>query len=124
MARNAWRACPTPGCPQMVHGPGRCTTCAKEAERKRGTAHQRGYDARHRSAKERLLADLRRDLAAGRPPWTCARCEQPMTPEQDLQHGHSRDRVTNPGLRADRLEHAHCNLSAGGRLGAAITNSR
>jgi len=124
MPRNRWRACPTPGCPQMVHGPGRCATCAREAEQRRGSAYRRGYDKAHNDTRAKLIAELARDIARGRPAWTCARCEQPMTPEQELQAGHTRDRYFDPTARADRLEHAHCNTSAGGRLGAAITNAR
>lgn len=43
---RAKRVCSTPGCPELTDT-GRCPACRLEAERKRGTARQRGYDRRH-----------------------------------------------------------------------------
>lgn len=42
---RALRSCPTAGCPNLTSG-GRCETCATKADRRRGTARQRGYDGR------------------------------------------------------------------------------
>lgn len=44
---HAKHRCPTVTCPNITSG-GRCATCAAKAERRRGTAAQRGYDSRHR----------------------------------------------------------------------------
>jgi len=44
--RRAASVCPTPGCPAITAG-GRCDTCARAAEAKRGTARQRGYGSQH-----------------------------------------------------------------------------
>ncbi|MFE7869748.1 hypothetical protein ACFUYE_05285 [Micromonospora humida] len=55
---RALKACPTIGCPELVTT-GRCPDCRAEAEARRGTARQRGYDGKH----ERLFRDkvLRRN---------------------------------------------------------------
>ncbi len=45
--RNSWRVCSQPGCPEFAEGGGRCPGCKAEAERKRGTARQRGYRGLH-----------------------------------------------------------------------------
>lgn len=44
MPRQAgWRVCSTPGCPEFSQG-GKCDGCRSEAEARRGSARQRGYD--------------------------------------------------------------------------------
>lgn len=48
MPRRAGKVCSTPGCPELVPaGQGRCDECARKAERKRGSARDRGYDRAH-----------------------------------------------------------------------------
>lgn len=42
------RPCAAPGCPALVRGERRCPRHRAELERARGTATQRGYDARWR----------------------------------------------------------------------------
>ncbi|GIH70325.1 hypothetical protein [Sphaerimonospora thailandensis] len=59
MAR-AQTVCTTPGCPNLCAG-GRCDGCKAEAEKRRGTASQRGYGSRHRDRFRRAV--LRRDPA-------------------------------------------------------------
>jgi 5-methylcytosine-specific restriction protein A len=54
MAR-AMSVCSTPSCPQLVEGSGRCTKCKAEAEKKRGTASQRGYDSSWRRVRAAYL---------------------------------------------------------------------
>lgn len=49
--------CGQPGCPELVRGASRCPTHEKKRDRERGTAHQRGYDARWRKYRERYLAE-------------------------------------------------------------------
>ena len=44
---KALKVCSTKGCPELVPE-GRCPTCQANAEQQRGTAAQRGYDAKHR----------------------------------------------------------------------------
>jgi 5-methylcytosine-specific restriction protein A len=46
--RGGWRVCTTPGCPEFTQH-GRCDGCRAEAEKKRGTAQQRGYGREHRT---------------------------------------------------------------------------
>lgn len=53
---RALKVCSTAGCPALVPA-GRCGECSGEAEAKRGTAAQRGYDARWRRTR---AAQLRR----------------------------------------------------------------
>lgn len=68
------RACPG-GCGALVER-GRCPACARLVEQRRGTAAQRGYDARWRRLRERYL---RRLVAAGVAPVCGARL--PGAPE-------------------------------------------
>jgi hypothetical protein len=75
-----------------------------EAARK-PSARQRGYDAEHDRTRAHLLP-----LAYGKP---CPRCGQPMLPGQALDLGHRVARAVDPHCRADRMEHASCNRSAG-----------
>ena len=44
---HALKTCSTPGCPELVTS-GRCPHCHAQAEQQRGTAAERGYDAKHR----------------------------------------------------------------------------
>ncbi|WP_293784123.1 HNH endonuclease [uncultured Aeromicrobium sp.] len=55
---------------------------------------------------------------------TCWRCHKPIKGTPDA--GHIIDRMAGGTYTLDNLlpEHPHCNRSAGGRLGAMITNSR
>lgn len=51
---RAMRICPTAGCPEITAG-GRCPACLTRAERRRGTASQRGYDGRWRTRRAAYL---------------------------------------------------------------------
>lgn len=88
----------------------RCTEHRRLYEQHRRpmpSARARGYDARHQAIRAMLLP-----LAYGKP---CPRCGEPMLRGQDLDLGHPPDapRVTHPGSRGQRIEHARCNRSAG-----------
>ncbi|MEJ7795542.1 MAG: hypothetical protein WKF50_08315 [Nocardioides sp.] len=48
----------------------------------------------------------------------CPRCGKIMLRGQELQLGHSEDLALNPYSKGDQIEHADCNQSAGGKLGA------
>jgi hypothetical protein len=98
-----------PGCPQTRQTGAYCVRHARSADTARGRRQTRGYDATHDAIRRRLLAQLRINEAAGAPPPLCARCEQPLTSDQNLDAGHSQDLRVNPAARADRLEHAVCN---------------
>lgn len=50
------RPCAQPGCPALVQK-GRCGTHAKQQDRQRGTAQERGYDARWRAARAVFLGE-------------------------------------------------------------------
>lgn len=56
MPTSAPRPCGQPGCRALVRGRARCAEHERKREQERGTAHQRGYDARWRKAR---LAYLR-----------------------------------------------------------------
>lgn len=71
------------------------------------------YGADH----QRRVAHLKQTLVPGTP---CRRCGLPMYPWQDLDGGHDVEVLWNPASRADALEHAHCNRSAGGQVGNRI----
>jgi 5-methylcytosine-specific restriction protein A len=51
---HAKRICSTPGCPEITDG-GRCPTCTTRSEQRRGSAAQRGYDARWRAKRAAYL---------------------------------------------------------------------
>lgn len=53
----ASRICTWPNCPQIVDGGGRCDQHQRDAERHRGTAHQRGYGTTaHQAFRRDVLA--------------------------------------------------------------------
>lgn len=54
MPRSRWKVCSRPGCPELTQA-GRCDGCAREADRSRGTAAERGYDARWRRTRAAFL---------------------------------------------------------------------
>ncbi len=60
-------------------------------------------------------------------PLPCWRCGRPVTDDQAWHVGHLTDRALG-GHTTDRSnqwpEHARCNTSAGGKLGAAIAHAR
>jgi 5-methylcytosine-specific restriction protein A len=45
--RAGWRVCSRPGCGEFTDQGGRCPDCRAAAEKKRGTARQRGYSREH-----------------------------------------------------------------------------
>ena len=52
----ALKPCSTPGCPDLV-AKGRCAECSKAADKRRGTATERGYTSPgHRAFREEVLA--------------------------------------------------------------------
>ena len=64
MAR-ALKVCSTPGCPELVPaGRSRCYACARQADRARGTARQRGYGREH-------ARRFRKAVLAANPLCTC-----------------------------------------------------
>jgi len=89
----------------------RCPGCtsarARVRDAVRGSSAERGYDAAHRRRRAELLPK-----AYGQP---CARCGLPVLPGQALDAGHSTSLAHDPSSKADRIEHALCNRSAGGR---------
>lgn len=84
------------------------------ALRKRSTA-ERGYGHQHRLYRE----NLRPLVESGRA--VCNRCGLPVDPLRDEWHvDHADDRR---GYQRNPIAHASCNMSAGGRKGAARTNA-
>lgn len=67
-----------------------------------------------------------RALWAARLPLPCRRCGRPVHPGQRWQVGHVIDRARGGSdhLENQWPEHAYCNESAGGKLGAARSNAR
>ncbi len=76
------------------------------------------YRGDHQSTRKRALELLRDGIDR------CWRCGKPMYSWQKLNWGH----VTDLALGGDRqhraLEHARCNLSAGGTLSLQLQNAR
>jgi hypothetical protein len=79
----------------------------------KASATARGYGYTH----QKLRAQWEPKVATGN--LTCPRCTKPILPGQPWQLGHTDDRTGYNGP-----EHARCNLSAGGRAGAAVTNGQ
>jgi hypothetical protein len=73
----------------------------------------RGYGAPHVAVRARYACLVDAGEAV------CARCGIPILPGDEWDLGHSEDRSSYTGP-----EHSRCNRSAGGRNGAAVTNSR
>jgi len=97
------RVCSVPGCPVLCSG-GRCPSCAKDADKARGTSTQRGYGTKHineRAKWARIIA---------RTPVSCARCHGPITSADEWQLDHNDDRTGYLGP-----SHKGCNLSAAGK---------
>lgn len=72
------RACTTPGCPNVSYG-GKCTSCRKQADQRRGSAHARGYGRRWTETSRLLRRTTLRycgDRMPGAPPTTDSRCPQ------------------------------------------------
>jgi 5-methylcytosine-specific restriction protein A len=85
---RALKVCSTPGCPNLTPR-GRCGTHTREADKARGSRHERGYDQRH---------DRFRDDVLQRDP-ICVRCH--AAPSQHADHHpislrELRDRGLNP----------------------------
>lgn len=51
---RAFKVCSTPGCPELVDR-GRCATHTQQAERRRGSARDRGYDHAHETRFRRAV---------------------------------------------------------------------
>lgn len=54
--RTSWRVCSRPGCGEFTDQGGRCPDCRAKAEKKRGTARQRGYDRAWEQTRAAYLA--------------------------------------------------------------------
>lgn len=77
------------------------------------------------SASSKARAQCRVQLKRG--PVACAKCGREITkdtPESEWDAGHVTDRALGMGGHAVTPEHKTCNRSAGGKIGAAITNAR
>lgn len=64
--RNAWTVCSQPGCPEYTQQ-GRCEEHRRKAERRRGSARQRGYGGQHETR-------FRPGVLARDPHCRCAGC--------------------------------------------------
>lgn len=53
-ARKGMRVCTAPGCGILTRG-GRCSDCDQTADKARGNATERGYDAAHRAFRAKVL---------------------------------------------------------------------
>lgn len=70
MTKTKWRVCNVPGCPEFTQA-SKCDAHRREAEARRGSARERGYDAEHERRFRRPV--LQRD-----PTCVCT----------DVDHGH------------------------------------
>jgi hypothetical protein len=95
-------------CPELTTAR-RCAACAHEAEVRRGSRQQRGYDAGHERERERW----RPHVEAGQVDCHAHVCLMPIKriligARWDLGHTDDRTAWTGP-------EHRRCNRAAGGR---------
>lgn len=108
------KRCPATHCPQLIPRTTRyCTTHTRAYEQARGTSSQRGYDAGHRRTRDQEATRVATLTVH------CHRCGLLILPTEPWDLGHSDDRKTYLGP-----EHAGCNRSHGGALGARIRNER
>lgn len=92
---RALKTCSVPGCPELVPS-GRCAQHRREAEQRRGTARQRGYDRAHeRRFRQAVLA------------------RDPLCVCQDHGHGHG-PRCLTPSTVADHWPRSRRELVAAG----------
>ncbi|MFF3867365.1 hypothetical protein [Micromonospora sp. NPDC001898] len=73
----------------------------------------RGYGHAHQKLREQWRPKVDAGLV------DCAKCDQPINPGDPWDLGHTDDRTAYTGPECQ-----HCNRSAGGRNGAAVTNGK
>lgn len=78
----------------------------------RPTTGARGYGMAHQRERKRWERRVEAGLV------DCARCKEPIVPGRPWDLGHNDERTAWSGP-----EHRVCNRRAGGRNGAAVTNS-
>jgi 5-methylcytosine-specific restriction protein A len=92
--RSGWRVCTTPGCGEFTQA-GKCEACRAEAEKRRGTARQRGYGRGH---EQRF-----RPAVLARDP-LCVLCRQRPSVHAD-HHPLSRRELVDRGLDPNDPKH-------------------
>lgn len=97
MGRRSLKTCAEPSCPELVDQ-GRCDDHRREADARRGTRQQRGYDAAHMRERARWKPIVEAGTAA------CAKCGLPIPAAGPWDLGHTDDRRTWTGP-----EHVACN---------------
>lgn len=100
---RAKKICGKPGCTTATTA-ALCTTHARDADRARGTATQRGYGTAHINARKALIPQVATGTTK------CARCNELIQPGDAWQLDHSDDRASYIGP-----SHKRCNLSAAGK---------
>lgn len=93
--RSGWRVCTVPGCPEFTQG-GRCPEHQRAAEKRRGSARQRGYGGQHETR-------FRPGVLAKHPTCVCT----------DQQHGHGQP-CGQPSVHADHHPLSRRELEARG----------
>lgn len=107
------RVCSQPGCATLIDASGYCTEHARQRDKARGTATQRGYGTKHTNERAKWARIIARTSVP------CARCHSPIpagSPSAAWQLGHTDDRRTWTGP-----EHTLCNLSAAGKASHQTT---
>lgn len=88
----------------------RCDPCGAQAERRRGTRQQRGYDAEHDRLRARWKPKVERITVNCHAQHCLMPSGRLILPGQDWDLGHTDDRTAWTGP-----EHARCNRAAGGQ---------
>jgi hypothetical protein len=98
-----------PRCGKPATRNGFCDDHAAEADKARGTRHERGYDLEHERVRQRLILDLKANEKVGIRT-QCWRCLCLMLSTQQLHADHSGTSAASGGS-ADVLTHARCNVA-------------
>lgn len=103
---DAWRICPTRGCPLSIPASARyCPKHAREHDKARGTKTQRGYGKEFQAERKVWVRMVAEGVV------NCWRCLKHIPPGSDFHLGHDdRDRSIIRGP-----ECPSCNLSAAGK---------
>jgi hypothetical protein len=71
------RVCSVAGCPTLVSKAGRCASCRRELEQRRGTRQQRGYDAAYDASRRRAAPGVAKGTTVC---WSCLTRISPLEP--------------------------------------------
>ena len=94
------KQCSTPGCPNLSTR-GKCDACQRRYDNRRGTAAERGYDAKWQRFRIGIIeANMMRHGSRRYP--VCERCEQKIMGKAEAHVHHKIEHGGDPALLFDR----------------------